>query len=227
MATATSTSSPPPAMTTRSPGTRTTAARTSPPTPSPRRRRCKQCVCGGCGRRRRYRCSLGIRSRRQHRLVRKRRQPELHHHDITLPAAMGPAVCMPADVDGDGDIDVLSASSSMTTRLPGMKTMAARTSRRPHYHASAQRGRQVCLRRTWTATATSTSSLRPTSTTRSPGTKTTATRTSPPTPSPPRKRADSVYRGGCGRRWRPRCPLRVRQRRPSNRLVREPQLRRR
>ena len=74
-----------------------------------RRRWGHQRVCGGRGRRRRHRRPLRVLRRRQDRLVRERRQPELHARTITT-AADGARSVFAADVDGDGDLDVLSAS---------------------------------------------------------------------------------------------------------------------
>ncbi|MBK7951685.1 MAG: VCBS repeat-containing protein [Deltaproteobacteria bacterium] len=77
-----------------------------------------------------------------------------------------------SDVDGDGDVDVLSASAG-TTRSPGMRTrtdqgasVRSRSSRR--WLTTPSR----CSLPTWMGTGTSTCSLRRRGTTRSPGTRT-------------------------------------------------------
>ena len=64
----------------------------------------------GRGRRRRHGRALGVDRRRQDRLVRERRRQNFHTHTI-ITAADGAVGLFAADVDGDGDMDVLSAST--------------------------------------------------------------------------------------------------------------------
>ena len=262
-ATATATSSPRRSTTTRSPGTRTTAARTfdsptrSPPPPTAA---CER-VRGGRGRRRRPGRPLRVaatttRSPGTRTTAARTSLP----HTITTAADGGQSV-FAADVDGDGDLDVLSASLD-DDKIAWYENDGSRELHAPHDHHRRQRGHAACSRRTWTATATWTSSPRRPyddkiawyendgsqnftartrsppppngatrvfaadvdgdgdldvlsaslrSTTRSPGTRTTAR----PGPSDPtrhhhrRRRRRSVYRGGRGRRRRPGRPLRV------------------
>ncbi len=83
-----------------------------------------------------------------------------------------------ADVDGDGDIDVLSASSERRQdRLVRERRQPESSPAADHLHAAPMAPARS-LRRTWTATGTSTCSRRRPTTTRSPGTRTTAARTS-------------------------------------------------
>ena len=104
------------------------------------RHRGRQRVRGGRGRRRRPRRPLRVDRRRQDRLVRERRQPGRSTGRSTdhAPPPTAPVSVFAADVDGDGDIDVLSASR-VTTRSPGTRTTAARTSR-PHTISTAADG---------------------------------------------------------------------------------------
>ena len=87
-------------LTTRSPGTRTTAAKAlhGPRIQQLLRLRMGPTVVFACGRgrRRRHGRALGILHRRQDRLVRERRQRELHGpHDISTACPDGPMACLP------------------------------------------------------------------------------------------------------------------------------------
>ncbi len=91
--------------------------------------------------------------------------------------AVGAVSVFAADVDGDGDLDVLCASLNDDKiawyENDGSENFTSHTDQH-----DGRWGKRACLRRTWTATATSTSSARRSMTTRSPGTRTTAVRTS-------------------------------------------------
>ena len=86
-----------------------------------------------------------------------------------------PSSVFAADVDGDGDMDVLSASLSMTTRSLGTRTTAVRTSRRHPISTAADTDARIVFAADMDGTETSTCSARPTPSTRLPGTRTTAT----------------------------------------------------
>ena len=77
---------------------------------SPRRPTGPIRICGGRGRGRRHGRALRVGIRRQDRLVREQRQPELHQRTIISTSADSAESVFAADVDGDGDMDVLSAS---------------------------------------------------------------------------------------------------------------------
>ena len=114
----------------------------------------------------------------------------------SAPPRTGPASVFAADVDGDGDTDVLSASvcddKIAWYENDGSQNFTAHT----HHHD--QRGGNGCATSVFAADVDGdgdTDVLSASSTTtRSPGTRTTAARTSPPTPSaPPPNGACSVY----------------------------------
>ena len=89
-------------------------------------------------------------------MVRERRQRKLHGaHDQHDRPILRHSVHA-ADLDGDGDMDVLSASArSSATRLHGMRTMAVRTSRNCRRSSTTDDGvNERCLLRMWTGTAT-------------------------------------------------------------------------
>ena len=118
-----------------------------------RRQRGLQRVRGGRGRRRRHGRPLRVALRRQDRLVRERRQPELHGRTPSPPPPTGPSRVFAADVDGDGDMDVLSASCVRR------QDRLVRERRQPELHGRTRSpppptGPAACSRRTWTATAT-------------------------------------------------------------------------
>ncbi len=96
--------------------------------------------------------------RRQDRLVRERRQPELHAaHDQH--AADGAHSVFAADVDGDGDLDVLCASRD-DDKIAWYENDGSQNFTPAHDQHARPTGRTACLRRTWTATATWTCSAR-------------------------------------------------------------------
>ena len=73
----------------------------------------------------------------------------------------GPSCGRPGWIDGDDDMDFLSASSATTTRSPGTRTSTAgkfRTAKRDHLHLRRQCSWSPSSRRTSTATGTWTSS---------------------------------------------------------------------
>ena len=82
-----------------------------------------------------------------------------------------------ADVDGDGDIDVLSASR-YDDKIAWYENDGSQVFTQRIISTTADGARSASLRRTWTATGTPTCSPRHSPTTRSPGTRTTAARSS-------------------------------------------------
>ena len=164
--------------TTRSPGTRTTAARTSP-------QRIISITADGA--RSVFAADVdgdgdmdvlsASRQRRQDRLVREQRQPGASRQQVISTTADGANSVFAADVDGDGDIDVLSASRNDDKIAWYENNGSQGFTAADHLHRRRLRPIRS-LRRTWTATGTPTCSPRRAATTRSPGTRTTAARAS-------------------------------------------------
>ncbi|MFL2557962.1 MAG: FG-GAP-like repeat-containing protein [Arenicellales bacterium] len=94
---------------------------------------------------------------RHHRLVRERRRqrtPPGRRPNIATTAAAAKADLEAADMDGDGDLDIVCGLDGTTTPLPGTRTTARRIppGRPPTSLPDANGARDVSYRRSWTAT---------------------------------------------------------------------------